>query len=761
MVVTVNATGGPFLITTQNTATSWEAGSNQTISWSVNNTTAAPFNCANVKILLSTDGGNTFPIELASSTANDGTESIVVPMNLTTTGRIKVESIGNIFFDINNANITITPPPNGFSFNSPAAVTASCPAPDVMTSGNLTATWIGTFTGDVSLSGSVSPAGPTVSFVTTLLSQAAPSTTVSLTGMSTLSPGNYTVTVTGTGTGAPTQTRNIVFTINPGSGPAITAQPANQAVCVGGTANFSVAATGATGYQWQYSTNGGGTWTNVAGAIAASYAFPGAAIVNSGWQFRVIVTGQCGSTTSDAATLTVNVAPAVTANPVGLSVCAGSAVTFSVTATGSGLTYQWELSTDGGTTWNPISGAIAASYNMATTTTGQNNYRYRCVVSGTCTPAATSAAAILNVSSTVTVTANPSNQTICEQTNTSFTVAASGTGLSYQWQVSTDGGANYTNLSATAVYGGVNAATLTLTTTPYTLNGYRYRCVVSSGVCTPGVSTAAVLTVNTLPAITAQPVNATICAGSAATMSVTATTGIGALTYQWQLSTDNGTTWANITGATTNSFAQSNIPVAQNGYRFRVIVTAGCGSVTSSVAALTVNAYPVVSFGSIPSALCVSDGPVSLSATPSTGTWSGSGVAGATFTPSAAGIGAKTITYSVSNAGCTTNETKVISVLECAERHRLLTDYQAVYVYPVPNNGNFSIRMNTDLYKRLGVRVFGADGKMYHNQVVEGIAYGSVIPVDLSRLASGVYSLHLYNDEKEFIFKGVNVVIFK
>ncbi|MBK8953287.1 MAG: hypothetical protein IPM85_14460 [Chitinophagaceae bacterium] len=45
--------------------------------------------------------------------------------------------------------------------------------------------------------------------------------------------------------------------------------------------------------------------------------------------------------------------------------------------------------------------------------------------------------------------------------------------------------------------------------------------------------------------------------------------------------------------------------------------------------------------------------------------------------------------------------------------------------------------------------------------MVEGIAYGSVIPVDLSRLASGVYSLHLYNDEKEFIFKGVNVVIFK
>ncbi|HMT74197.1 MAG TPA: zinc-dependent metalloprotease family protein [Chitinophagaceae bacterium] len=753
---TVNVAGSaPFVVTSPNGGESYIGGASQNITWNVVGTNAAPFNVSNVKISLSTDGGLTYPTVLAASTANDGNESLAMPLISTTTARIKVEALGNIFFDISNTNFTITPPPNGFSFNSPAAVVSACPASNIMTSGNLTATWFGTFTGDVSLSGTVSPAGPTVSFGSTTLTQAAPSTTVSLTGMSTLSPGNYTVTVTGTGSGAPTQTRDIAFTINPGSGPSIATQPANQSACVGSTATFSVVATGT--YQWQVNTGSG--FTNISGATSASYTTAAVTTGMNGYQYQCIVSGQCGSTTTSSATLTVNTVPAVTTSPVSQSVCAGSAVTFSVAATGSGLTYQWQLNSGSG--FADIAGANASSYNLATTTVGQNGYQYRCVVSGTCTPPATSNAATLNVSSTVTVATNPSNSTVCELTNTSFTVAASGTGLTYQWQVSTDGGTNYTNLSATAVYGGINASTLTLTAVPYTYNTYRYRCVVSSGVCTPGVSTAATLTVNTLPSISAHPANATICEGAANTFSVTATTGIGALTYQWQLSTNGGSTWGNITGATAATYAQASIPAGQNGYRFRVIVTAGCGSVTSNVAVLTVNTYPVVTFGDIPATICVSDGTVSLPAAPAGGTWSGSGVSGSIFTPSAAGVGAKSLSYSVTNAGCTSNLSKVITVLECAERHRLLTDYLAVFVYPVPNNGNFSIKMNTDLYKRLGVRVFGADGRMYHSQVVEGIGYGSVIPVDLSRLASGTYSLHMYNDEKDFIFKGVNVVIFK
>ena len=107
-VVTVSATSGPFAVTAPNTAVSWTGGTTQTVTWSVNNTTAAPVSCASVNILLSTDGGSTFSTVLANATANDGNETITVPAVNSGTCRIKVESVGNIFFDISNTNFTIS-----------------------------------------------------------------------------------------------------------------------------------------------------------------------------------------------------------------------------------------------------------------------------------------------------------------------------------------------------------------------------------------------------------------------------------------------------------------------------------------------------------------------------------------------------------------------------------------------------------------------------------------------------------------------------
>jgi lysyl endopeptidase len=119
--------------------------------------------------------------------------------------------------------------------------------------------------------------------------------------------------------------------------PAITAQPQNQTRCVGQSVTFSVTATGTAplSYQWR---KGGG---NISGATSSSYTI-GAVGTGDAGSFDCVVTNGCGSATSSAATLTVNTAPSITAQPQSQTRCVGQSVTFSVTATGTApLSYQW------------------------------------------------------------------------------------------------------------------------------------------------------------------------------------------------------------------------------------------------------------------------------------------------------------------------------------------------------------------------------------------------------------------------------------
>jgi hypothetical protein len=87
------------------------------ITWDVANTDQTPVNCSQVNLLLSVDGGYTYPYTLAAATANDGNETIVLPFFpneplVITQARIMVESVGNIFYDISNADFTINNQPS-------------------------------------------------------------------------------------------------------------------------------------------------------------------------------------------------------------------------------------------------------------------------------------------------------------------------------------------------------------------------------------------------------------------------------------------------------------------------------------------------------------------------------------------------------------------------------------------------------------------------------------------------------------------------
>lgn len=108
MIITVDANSGPFTVDSQNSAVSYKAGTIQTINWTVAGTDSNGVNCTTVDIILSTDGGKTFPISLLSGTPNNGTANVAFPNISGTTNRIMIKGTNQIFFDVNNANFTIT-----------------------------------------------------------------------------------------------------------------------------------------------------------------------------------------------------------------------------------------------------------------------------------------------------------------------------------------------------------------------------------------------------------------------------------------------------------------------------------------------------------------------------------------------------------------------------------------------------------------------------------------------------------------------------
>ncbi len=216
----------------------------------------------------------------------------------------------------------------------------------------------------------------------------------------------------------------------------------------------------------------------------------------------------CGtSTTGQVEDYTIDIQTCleanITAQPPNTTICNGGSGSITLGITGTNLTYQWQISTNGGTSFTDLtnnstySGITSKTLNITGATLSMNNYQYRVVMNGTCTPANTaSAAATLTVNTAAAITLNPVDGNRCVGTSISFTSAASGSSPSYQWQVSTDGGFNYTNLA------GATSATLSLSNVSMALNGNRYRSVATVLSCGSVVSAPAILTVYALPVVT-------------------------------------------------------------------------------------------------------------------------------------------------------------------------------------------------------------------------------------------------------------------
>jgi hypothetical protein len=313
-------------------------------------------------------------------------------------GTLKVATYGRGLWEM---PLTV---PSGFSFGTTTPTTIACPAPVNLTA-LLPVNAIGSFNNPVSISvQSTSPAGLSVAVSSPITP--GNNATVSLMGANTLSPGTYTVTMVGTAAGAANQTTTVTFTITPGTGAAIVAQPTSQSVCVGNAATFMINATGtAITYQWQLSIDGGISYQNIIGANSPSYIANAVTLSMNNYRYRCLVSGACSSTIiSDAATLTTIAPVTIVTQSLNTAVCTGGSTIFSVETNPAAVQSQWQLSTDGGNSWVNIIGANTTTLNLSNITAGMNGNLYRVLLSNNGCATTTSNTILLTVRSSPTIT---------------------------------------------------------------------------------------------------------------------------------------------------------------------------------------------------------------------------------------------------------------------------------------------------------------------------------------------------------------------
>lgn len=566
--------------------------------------------------------------------------------------------------------------------------------------------------------------------------------TLTLTNITTAMSGNkYKVIVSNTCPSAVTSNA-ATLTVNPGV--SITTQPVAATVCAGSTATFTTVTAGSSpSLQWQLSTDGGTTFTNIAGAVSNTLTLTGVTAAMNNNQYHLVITNACPSTaTSSNVTLTVQTAPVITTQPAAAITCAGNTATFTVTATGTNLTYQWQTAATCAGTFTNITGATSATLNIPNVTAAMAGTAYKVVVSGNCTPSSvTSNCVTITVNSTTVITGQPANAAVCAGAPATFTAVATGSSITYQWQVSTDGGTSFTDIA------GATATSYTITSAAASQNGNRYRAVISS-TCAAALNTnAATLTVSTPPAITTQPTDVAVCTTSATLNVVASGTG---LTYQWQVSTDGGTTFTNIAGATSPSLALNNLTAAMATWKYRVTVSGGtCGTVTSNSVIVRVGSNPSVVLTPAPVSTTNPSRPTELYTTISPAgnysfAWYRNGIllpaysTSSVFTDILDEFGTYKVIITDLATGCTATSNTVTINDIASERNRL-------FIYPNPTRNTVQLSFYSDnvAAQTRMLNLYDSKGSRIMTKAFTTAGRYSRMNIDLSQFANGIYHAEL------------------
>jgi hypothetical protein len=568
-------------------------------------------------------------------------------------------------------------------------------------------------------------------------------------------------------TTCPASVTSSVVTLGVSVTTAIGTQPTAQTVCAPAATTFSVAATGtAVTYQWQVATAAAPTvFTNIAGATTNTYNTGATTTTMSGNIYHVVVTGSCNTVTSNNVVLTVNDAAAITAQPVAVTLCNGLAATFTSGATGTGVTYQWQSGPSATGPWTNVTGGTGAttvSYTTALTTPAMNGTYYRMVATTTsCAAIVNSNAALLTVNTVAVIGTQPAPQSACIPQTATFTVAATGTGLTYQWQVATAAAPTvFTNIT------GATSASYTTGASSLPMNGNLYRVSILStcSPTTPTLSNAALLTVTNPVAITLQPAAKSGCVGDNYTFNATASSPGNTITYQWQVSyTGAPGSFVNIAGANGSASATAAVaytvnaaPTFLNGTFYRVFFSVPCGtgvsSDTSASAKLTLSLKPTVVLTAAATSNTNPAANITLTTTVSPVgnfiyNWTRNGV----VIPNSLATTSITVpvddnaTYVVSVTDPTTTCTSATSTITTSARTSDNLLQNQVFIYPNPVRNIMTVRFNTSSLANRGtiMNIYDEKGNRIFSKAFPIVGTTGRMDVDMSKYPSATYLVYI------------------
>ncbi len=360
----------------------------------------------------------------------------------------------------------------------------------------------------------------------------------------------------------------------------ITAQNHSLEICENKslTINSGVNSAGCT-FKWMKDA------VEISGATAKNYSINAATLADMGWYVCKVDNG-CRTIYTDSVYVKVvpgNVSPcglppSITLNPTNFTDCENKNATFTVAAINA-VSYQWEMSSNGGSSYVPVSETLPYSGSTTTTLTitgaslSMNNYLYRCTATGLSAPNATSNAAKLILNALPVITVIQPSQLNCSGNITNIAYSSAVSGTTYSWIVK----------SMQGIVTGASAGTGSFIAQALSGDGtVTYEITPSANGCV-GAPAPASVKVEPGAAISKQPEEAVVCKGDDVSYSVIAT---NVASYQWQVNRGNG--FVNVpqvspySNTKTAALTITSTRDSLNGFQFRVIIIGTCGNTLSS-----------------------------------------------------------------------------------------------------------------------------------------------------------------------------------